>query len=157
MGYIEAIQSVGVVHTTLWYDNLTNTAEYFSWDWSSEIGLITGEMLPAYVALSFMLRRTTKTTRNGSKRYVGLVEPWVEDGTFVGTTAAIETVQDALGADIIHDVGGDEYTLNPVIIGRDPDTGELELGNWNPIRNGVFRGVSSQNSRKRLYGFGTAG
>jgi len=146
---IEGIQASQVFHNLLRLENLMNAAEFLDETLTGQTGTVTGECMPSFTAWSLLMRRTTKLTRNGSKRIAGVLEAWVQNGVFVGLDANMEAAQDALAAVIEGTFPPAAYELTPVIVGRTP-SGLLDLTRQNIVRAGEFRGPSTQNSRKVL-------
>ena len=107
-------------------------------------GDVVGADLNPFTSVSWRYNRATKDTRNGSKRYAGMVEENVVGEVF---TAAYQTACNGhaglLGADITT-VGG---IFNPIIIGKETVT--PGLWNYNTLSSVQFLNrVTSQISRK---------
>lgn len=149
MSPVQNIQASQVDHYLIRIENLMNPAEFLDTPMTGETGLVTGEVNPSFFAWSFLMRRTTKVTRNGGKRFPGVLESWVQNGVFVGVDASITAVEEALAAPIEGTFPPANYTLTPVIVKRNPD-GTLDLTSLNVVRAGEFRGPSTQNTRKQL-------
>lgn len=129
--------------------NLDNPEEFIEIDWSG-VGLSVGSGpgMPSYVATGFKLLRSDVDTRNGSKRFVGVGEDHVTDNdwnNFEGL--AVVDIQDALAATLT--VAATIMEIIPVIIGRDPITGEPDPGRISPVSEAQAQPlITTQNSRK---------
>lgn len=127
--------------------NLTNELDIASIT-VSDAGAIGGEAMPPFVAINFRLTRETRLTRNGSKRFGGMAEAFVNYNTWAtGYDAAVAAVGVALESNL--DVEGESSItrLKPVIVGRNPD-GSLNLSAVNNIIEGIATKITSQVSRK---------
>lgn len=110
---------------------------------SENNGDVTGDASPAMVACSFRYQRTTKETRNGGKRFCGMVEGNINVNTFESAYfTAMQAVATTLATDI-STVGG---IFSPVIL-RKPDIEGVWL--YNDVANVIaLNRVTTQNSRK---------
>lgn len=111
-------------------------------------GDLTDTPLPSYVAATIKLVRTTAATRHGSKRIAGIGETYVVDNN-ISPSNFMSDVATVLAAEL--DFGSD-FTLDPVIVGRNTD-GTLNLAVINPVSDAeVSQFISTQNSRKPGHG-----
>lgn len=101
--------------------------------------------LPPYAAFSFILNRSSASTRQGYKRLAGVVESQQDDGKAVLTQPVIDAAVAFLGNTFVSSQGDE---LDPVIIGRNPD-GSLNLAVVNPVISAQLQeNITTQNSRK---------
>lgn len=148
------LQSGACVHTAIHIRNLTNGIDVYD-EVTNNGGVVGGENFPNFVSLGFRLVRTNATTRHGSKRIGGLPETLIAGNSVVGAfNAAVAAAAAALAADITFPgTGTDEYTGEPVIIGRwpinTPNAGQLNLSVVNPVATAALIRVTSQTSRRK--------
>lgn len=149
---VNAIQSNQVANVGYEIKNVTNELDIFS-DVNTALGDVANEALPAFNAWGFRLVRATALTRHGSKRYVGIPETWVTNGT---PNASFTTARDELIAVLDDPLTVDGATgdcvITPVIVGRVFDETEgyykLDLTRINSISAVAFSRITSQVSRK---------
>jgi len=111
--------------------------------------------LPAFMAWHVQQVRTTKTTRHGGKRIAGVTEGNLNSGVPNISNAYIAGLESFAG-DNLEATGtqGHDYVLAPVIIGRDrvEEDGKVryvpDYANYNYIKQAVFKGISTQRTRK---------
>lgn len=114
-------------------------------------GAVASEFSANSVAWSFEYHRQTRSTRNGGKRIGGVPESLVSNN--VATAAAITLLNACCigfnNPDIVNYGTGDTMQLSPVIIrkGVPPSFVPAVV---NDVASVSYRGVGSQNSRKRL-------
>jgi hypothetical protein len=147
---LQPITSTIVSWHGLTINNLSTPAEFWegvSDDQSS--GAVSGDCLPPYAAWAFILRRTTKVTRNGSKRFWGVPESMQLNGVpTAGAGLLLPGIADALGASMPFTAIGSpaiDLILEPRIV-RKNALGEMTLSQ--AVYDGQFRQISTQNSRK---------
>lgn len=149
---IRAIQSNVIVHTAL------RMSYYGIIDEDQDIllsppvaGSALGEITAPNFAWTFKLVRTFKTTRNGSKRIGGTPDSLSTDGRGLNQvgSAFVMNIEAALAATLnVSAVLPATFDLEPVIVHQNP--GGLGPSDANPIKQALFRGFGTQNSRKRL-------
>lgn len=132
--------------------NLTNGLDYYE-EPNNLPGALTSPALPSQTTFTVKLTRATLLTRNGSKRYSGLVEAGVTGNLINWVTAQKNALQAGHEAVLDYSSGGGTVSLGPVIVGRittpGPTYGDLDLSKINPVLAavaGLF--TSSQVSRK---------
>lgn len=146
---IRAIQSSSLEYQQVAVENVTDGLEFVEVSYV-QTGSVGGTpALPSYVAATFKLGRTTKITRNGSKRFAGITEADVIDNNTNFLTSQTDPIEAALAADLDVVVSSvSEGTLGPVIVGRDV-LGHLDLARINAVSFGLLsQNISSQVSRK---------
>lgn len=149
---VRAIQSTSIVHTALRMSYYGVTDEDHDVLLSPPMaGSSLGEITAPNFAWSFKLVRTFKLTRNGSKRIGGTPDSLSTDGrgqNQVGS-AFVTNIETALAMTLgVTVVDGPLFALEPVIVSQGLEgTGPY---NANPIKQALFRGFGTQNSRKRL-------
>lgn len=131
--------------------NLSNGLDY-AVTTITRVGTLAGAALPAYITFSAQLVRNTLLTRNGSKRFSGLVEEGIVGNTISWNPAQKAAVEVALASDLVSLVPG-SWNLQPIIVGRfpqgSPNAGELDLSRTNNvIQARLGQRVTSQTSRK---------
>lgn len=151
---LREIWHTSTISTSIRADNLTNGVEFaeIATGWN---GNQAGEPAPSFVAIPVRLNRTTKVTRNGSKRISGITEDLFNGNAVVlsGNQApGIYTycATSYLFTDV--DGAGNDVQITQRIVGRTKNAQgvyELDLAKVNPI-GGVVIGanISTQNSRK---------
>lgn len=103
-----------------------------------------GEALPMYNAWAFQYNRETRVTRNGSKRFSGIVEADQSLGVALpGVLPELDSVASSLGQLI--NFGGTEW-WEPVIARIPP--GATAPTVINGVRDVTYKRITTQNSRK---------
>lgn len=145
------VMNTDTVFTQYTVKNLTNGLDYAV---RSELmtGTLAGVSLPAYLTFSAQLVRSTLVTRNGGKRFSGLVEAGVTGNTINWVPAQKLAFEEGLIADV-GDGLTDGIEAKAVIVGRfpqsSPQAGELDLSRINDISAArLGNRVTSQVSRK---------
>ncbi len=142
-----------VQHTTLVYNsiraiNVTGDLADFVLTPTTSSGSNAGTAVNTFTAAGIRLNRTTKETRNGQKRFAGMVEEEMSNQSWTAAyITTLETLATALVADI-STVGG---IFEAVIARQDLVTPT----NWfaNPVASATVNDfVTSQVSRKRGQG-----
>lgn len=141
---IVAFQSDQIVYTEVRGRSVTGVT-FASVSLGSTDGDITGSALPPYVAYEFIYKRATALTRNGFKRFGGVIEEAIDQGGNVtGAVAAALTAAEPILETVLVDIVGFPY--RPIILGRPvPPTLPLRVGEIDEI---AFQRVTTQNSRK---------
>jgi len=121
--------------------------------------LLTGDPMASFMALNFILRRSTGITRNGSKRFGGLDESSISGNSWTGSGSALTNMGTALASPLLHGTPVAAPFADPVIVGRKlvgagtpSEHYELDLTKINPVASAAFTAVSSQRSRKVGHG-----
>ena len=135
-------------------DNLTDEVG-FDILGSASVGIRPGLPTPSFNAIAVQLNRTSKITRNGSKRFAGLVEEDTDGNNLTMAQAFQDTIETFCGV-VMHfpTLGGqaENVFLNQVIIGRTKNAlgiYELDLSKVNLVGNASVKPlVTSQGSRK---------
>lgn len=144
---VKEIQVNALEHTTLEIKNLSNGVDFaiLVVDETGVIPAAEETLLPSYVTIGFRLLRDSLVTRNGSKRFSGIVETAVEGNEFVGYTTAVANIETAL-ADNLHT--GIIETAAPIIVKRpiDPPVGSGYI--YSSVASSLFGGLGTQNTRK---------
>lgn len=149
-----AIQHEQLEHGVTTVDNITNGLDFGAVE-ADVFGLLEGDELASFYALNFILRRTSKITRNGSKRFAGVAETSVNGNSYTGSMTPVNALAAALAAPL---KDGASPTPNdfaiPVIVGRKLVSGhyEYDLTKINPVSSAAFTAVSTQRSRKAGHG-----
>jgi hypothetical protein len=140
---------------SLWQiDNLTDGLSFDELS-QNEVGIQPGEPLASFYALGIKLARSTKITRNGSKRFPGMVENLVNGNVHSIPPGDITQMQTFLGLPLTfldYNGLGDDITISPVIVGRTLNMSgvyELDLSKINQVNSALVNTfVTTQNSRK---------
>lgn len=113
-------------------------------------GQVTTESMAAFVAVGIKLNRTSRLTRNGAKRIVGITESSVDQ--FGVLSAGAYTVFQEL-ADVFADdlMAGAAVFAEPVIVGF-PNDNRLARVEVSIDTATVATVITTQNSRKRGHG-----
>jgi hypothetical protein len=153
MPSVLAIQNAGVDHYEIEVEQLGSVSNFATAPQTGLIGTQPGSFQPPFVAAPFTLQRTTKETRNGRKRYVGLTEEVVTgDGWLASFETTLQALADALEAGLTTP----GFTHELVIIGRRYDRTVdppelLPVSQWfyNPVSAVSFDArATTQNTRK---------
>lgn len=145
-------QNTGVVHTSVEVTELTSVSNFFTLSLSGYTGGVTGSNMAQFLAYSLRMVRTTRDTRGGWKRIVGLIEENVTGGTFTaGFLSDIDDVAAAAADFLAVGIG----SLTPIILSK--RYSELPVRELLPVDEWYFNDVSNvlainrittQNSRK---------
>lgn len=141
------VPEISAVQVTV--KNLDTPAEFIEKDWTGVGGNApAGPPLPSYVAGAFKFLRGDTDTRNGSKRISGIGEDTVANNNWTSfDSAGVLAIQDAFEATIF--ITPSDMEIEPVIIGRDPITGQPDSGRIAPVNEVQAQElISTQNSRK---------
>ena len=142
---VRAIQNTLVQHVSREWRNLSNGADLFS-DSTVLNGTVGGtEHLNSFTSLGFLLRRSSLATRNGYKRFGGLLDTQVEGNAYTADMGVIHDVETALSSDISI---GLVPTAGPVIVKR-PIATPAGAYVYSLVSEASFRGLGTQNSRKQ--------
>ena len=132
--------------------NLQNMTDFATLS-INKTGTLAGAALPPHLTFTAQLVRSNLLTRNGSKRFSGLVEEGLTGNTINWVAGQKTALENALAADLVSSVVG-SWNLQPIIVGRfpigSPNAGELDItrtSNVAQARLGLR--TSSQNTRKQ--------
>lgn len=144
---VRAIQLTVVQHTSREWKNLSNGVDLFV-DGTVVNGLRSGDANayePSFVSAGFILRRESLVTRNGYKRIGGLSSSDINGNDWVGEGTAIPEIEVALASDLSV---GLIPSLEPIIVKR-PIVPPVESYQYASIGSSSFRGIGTQNTRKK--------
>ncbi len=150
---VRTIQSQNLVHEFIEARDLSSNLQVASITLSANGTFAnTTENAPSSLCHTFRLQRNSLVTRNGYKRFAGVVEGQVNGNNQAAITTQIANIITAL-ADNLED-GGLEV-LEPVIVKRpiNPPVGTTYA--YSTIAGCDYRGVGTQNTRKVLRGSST--
>lgn len=138
------VQHWTVRHTAVILENLNSASEYLESQPGGVIaGLVDGEPLPTFVALSFKYQRGTRLTKSGGKRIGGLSESVVAGNVLsAGYTSQVADIEAALKNDL---TSGLFPIASPVIYRPSVDMAPAIA---NTVAAVSFSSVSHQTSRK---------
>lgn len=141
---IAIIQSEDLTYEEIVVRNLTGDLADAVITPTTTTGTVVGLEMPSFVAASFRYARQSKDTRNGAKRFTGMVEENVVQNSFV---AAFQTLMDTLAAVLDNSISNAGKTFQPIILHKPPDgAGVYTFSTLNAV---VALGrVTTQNSRK---------
>lgn len=148
---IVAFQSVAVGHQTVTVINLDNDADFNVQFPASEVGTgtQTGDCLPRYNAFKFFYVRSTRASRNGWKRIMGIPESVQVNGVVTngGEITALEACAAAMATGLVD--GSGNGWLPKILRRAQPDhTPPIDRADF-AIDDVVWDGITTQNSRKR--------
>jgi len=146
LAQVKSIQGDYLAHNSREWRNLSNGTDLFV-DASVERGDLTptdDTVTPSFLSAGFMLQRGSLVTRNGYKRFAGLIEANVAGNTIVGLDDEIELIRTALAGDLNI---GILAVAEPVIVKR-PIAVPVEEYEYSPVISCSFRGLGTQNTRK---------
>lgn len=140
-----SIQSVIVKHNLIQVTSLTDLADFGGAKSLTNVeGALSLESLPKWDAFGFILRRTTREMRSGSKRIAGVPEDWVDYGVlkpeFQDEVDAVATAF----TDNMTSLGGNVYEPWLVRLG---EGGVIVTSQ--EVSVAEFRRITTQNTRKR--------
>lgn len=144
---VAALQVDGLLHLSREWKNLTNGVDLFVDGDVVPGGQSVSPSLytPSYVSLGFILRRESLVTRNGYKRIAGIAESLISGNEYVGTGDGIPDIETAFASDIMI---GLATVAEPIILKRPIDV-PVESYEYSSIGSASFRGLGTQNSRKK--------
>lgn len=144
---VSEIQSEFLLHDTLELRNLSNGLDIAT--------LITGvngtgtsadSALPSYVTVSYKLVRESLATRNGAKRFGGIVEEHVEGNTWELAGSSFDlAIAEALAMDY---EAGLALVAEPIIVKRPIDVPVGTTYTYSSIGSAIFTRLGTQNTRK---------
>lgn len=142
---IALLQDTGLIFQSVVMSTVLGTLPDLPISPTTATGALTGEDTTSFLAFAFRLNRTTKETRNGSKRYAGLTETNVI-GNFV--TPAFETLMDTFTTQLALAIDSGVALYDPVIFSPPNLT---HTGNLVNIIDSAtkFSTITTQRSRKR--------
>jgi hypothetical protein len=110
-----------------------------------DIGSVSGDVYPPYVAYTFRYHRASTVYRNGAKRFAGVPEAASANGVTLATgyPALVAAAATALEADLVE--AGNTYRPGIVRKGGGPPLAYIA---WGAITGVAFVHFGSQNSRK---------
>lgn len=130
MNALVAMQSTSIVYERMEVFNLSDPTLFGSRDMSSWNGTVVGEVLPAFNAFSFVAFRKRRDMRNGYKRFAGVNESSVTNGSVaVPFQPVVQTVADNLAQGLIQATDPGVIVARWCIVQRvkvvDPVTGKV--------------------------------
>lgn len=141
---IQTLQNTGVAYTDIICSNPTGILADVTIAPTTGAGSVVGTPMTTFVACSFRYNRVSKETRNGSKRYAGMVE---ENAVTTGFEAAYITIMNTAALVFGANVAGGGSSFAPIILKKPPAVGPVYT--YNSVANvQVLNRQSSQNSRK---------
>lgn len=151
---IAAALSVEVELVEVKIENMTNGVDFIEFP-TSQNGNIAGECSPSFVAYGVQQKRSTKVTRNGSKRFSGVPESQHTDNEVTLGQNEVDKVT-AFCSTILtltdYDGQGNDCNLDNVIVGRTKNAQgvyELDLSKINRVSSASMNTlITSQTSRK---------
>lgn len=145
---LSLIQSDTLSYVSITCKNVTGSLADFVRVPVTTVGTLTGQPIATFNAAGYSLIRTTKETRNGSKRFAGQTE--IEASGQIWS-AAFFTVLAGFSGVLLGDITEPGGTFDPVIGRFNPLTPTLWTAN--PIANvSASINITSQVSRKRGVG-----
>ena len=151
---MRGMQANATQHTVYNVKNLTDGIEFFD----KAINAFGSQEPPyatSFLAINFILRRSTGVTRNGSKRVGGLSENATEGNAITVAPLVLAAVEAAFAAPLETSDAIPVPFAEPVIIGRQivlNDEGEevyvLDLSKVNPVSSSSATAASTQRTRK---------
>lgn len=146
---LKTVQSSSLTWDTIQIDNITNGVEFYERAIDIQGDGQGSPALPSYVALTAKLGRSSKITRNGSKRIAGLKEDDVSGNDVVLSQGEIDNIIGALEVSLADGDPPANYEMSPVIVGRNSN-GTYDLGRVNNVSSvQLNQFISTQNSRKQ--------
>jgi hypothetical protein len=143
---ILAMQSESLEHTLIEVEQLGSLTNYTTLVLIGADGTETGSDMPQYNSAAFKLVRTTKETRNGSKRIAGMTEENVTGNNF---TAGFKTEMDGVAATLESPLVSGSITHLPAIVGGKYDT-TVTPAVLKPVANWVYNPISSVAASSRV-------
>ena len=141
---IQTLQNTFVAYTDIICRNLTGILADVTIPPTTAAGSVVGATCTTFVACPFRYNRISKETRNGSKRFTGMVEENIVSDAFI---VAYQTIMTTAAAVFGANVMGGGSSFAPIILRKPPDVAGVytynSVANVQPLNR-----QSSQNSRK---------
>ncbi len=143
---VKGIQAAQLVHTNLSVRNLSNAVDFVDLPINTAGGVnsTAQEVLPPNITHTFRLVRESLVTRNGYKRFSGVVDGQISGGVSALVAASYNPINTALAADWV-DQG---FTLAEPIIPKRPLLTPAGAYLYSSIGGCQYRGIGTQNTRK---------
>ncbi len=141
---IALTQHVTVAYEEIIVRNLTGTLADVTLVPTTPIGLVAGTRMTTINAMPYRYNRIQKDTRDGAKRFVGIVEENALANTF---EAAFFTIMQTLATFLDNGIADGGKTFNPIILKKP----ELGAGVWRYSQISsvtALNRITSQSSRK---------
>lgn len=147
-----AVQSTFLTHESIEVINLDDPTDFYEEALSaSNVGTVSGEMAPVFVAWGYRLLRASRLSRNGYKRIAGVGEADLGDGDAASAALTrLNALATVMGGTITDTVTSS--TWKPVIMSRSGVAPNI-VYTPNDVSGAEYISVTSQNSRK--YGRGS--
>jgi len=144
---IRAIQSSLLVHEVLEARNLSNGLDIATSnpDLAGTRTGTTDSSMASFMSYGFQLVRESLATRNGYKRFAGLLEPDLQGNISTIAPALLDAVEVALAGQIF--LGAVE-AFSPVIYRRSVPPPVGTTYTYSEVGSAVYKGVGTQNTRK---------
>ena len=145
---VRAIQSDGLLHTTLQVVNMTNGIDFFEENINlpGTIASGTGEDAPSNLSYGFRLIRESLVTRNGYKRFAGVVDGGMDGNDIALNPTDVTAIEDALSADVVIGIA---TLAEPVIVKHPVGSPPVASYLYSSIGDAVVAAhVGTQNTRK---------
>ena len=141
------VQANNVDYNYIDIENLNNIEEAARLPVVSQ-GVLVGETLPSYAALSIRLVTESKVIRDGGKRFAGLIEANVNGNTYLnGYIADVANFVPTLVMNLVDDVS--DAVFVPVLYTTGNKRTEIPYAT--AITDAFINSPSTQSSRKNLY------
>lgn len=131
-------------------DNVSDGLSFGEFSATGYNGSQAGEAMGPFVAYGFTLLRTDKSTRNGFKRYAGVVEQAQSNGAIQSSWtgySALKTIESQLSAQLALVGASGQLDIDPVIYGDVTPTRPTPV--WQYVSGAVLQPrITTQNSRK---------
>lgn len=137
-----AIQSGDVELLVVVVKNLLDNSDNIIQPFTNTTGVRPLSALPVHDAWGYQLVPSSKLTRSGAKRFPGVAEADQNDGLpDSAIVTPLQDLADIMASTLIHTTL--DATLIPIVLGT---VGNVL--NLNPVASGVFKRITTQNSRK---------
>lgn len=145
---VRSLQNTYLTHTEIRIENISNGVDIYSLspNVSGTVAASDVTVMPSNITAGYILRRGSRVTRNGYKRFSGLTEGQVSGNTYVpGNDAQVEVIESKLADGLYL---GAVKSLEPIIMKR-PFMEPVGLNAfYAPIISAALVGLGTQNSRK---------
>lgn len=145
---IRSLQNNYLAHNEVRFENISNGLDIYTLP-TNVNGIVSATdatVMPSNMSAGYILRRGSRVTRNGYKRFAGLTEGQVSGNTYVpGNDAQVTVIEDALAGPLYI---GAVPVLYPVIMKR-PFVEPVGYDYfYSPIISASLVGLGTQNTRK---------
>lgn len=117
-GKMRALQSDSLQYREVIVKNIYSVTDFYTAPFSALVGNVPGGAASPFLAYGMRTNRVRQDIARGMKRFAGVVEAGMDAGGVIpaGTLGVVQTLADAMEANIIYVDEGTNLTFQPVIV-----------------------------------------